>query len=87
MLETRGRPIVEIKPDWKAQIMTVIADPNVALILMMIGIYGILFEFWHPGAVAPGVIGAISLIVALTPRCRCCPSTTRAWRCSCSASP
>jgi membrane-bound serine protease (ClpP class) len=66
VLETRGRPIVEIKPDWKAQIMTVIADPNIALILMMIGIYGILFEFWNPGAVAPGVIGAISLIVALT---------------------
>ena len=33
---------------------------------MMIGIYGILFEFWHPGAVVPGVIGGISLIVALT---------------------
>jgi len=66
LLETRGRPIVEIKPDWKMQIMTVIADPNIALILMMIGIYGILFEFWNPGAIAPGVIGAISLIVALT---------------------
>src|SRR5262245_20937077 len=45
--------------------MNVIADPNVALILMMIGIYGILFEFWHPGTVVPGVIGAISLIVAM----------------------
>ncbi len=66
VLETRGRPIVEIRPDWKQQIMTVIADPNIALILMMIGIYGILFEFWNPGAIVPGVIGAISLIVALT---------------------
>jgi len=65
-LETKGRAIVELKPDWKAQLMTVIADPNVALILMMIGIYGILFEFWHPGAVVPGVIGGICLIVALT---------------------
>ena len=65
VLETRGRPIIELKPDWKAQFMAVIADPNVALILMMIGIYGILFEFWHPGAVVPGVIGAICLIVAL----------------------
>ena len=65
VLETRGRPIVEIRPDWKAQFMAVIADPNIALILMMIGIYGILFEFWHPGAVAPGVIGAICLLVAL----------------------
>jgi len=66
VLETRGRPIVEIRPDWKAQLMTVIADPNIALILMMIGIYGILFEFWNPGVFAPGVIGAISLIVGLT---------------------
>jgi membrane-bound serine protease (ClpP class) len=64
-LETRGRPVVELKPDWKMQIMSVISDPNVALILMMIGIYGILFEFWNPGAVAPGVIGGICLIVAL----------------------
>jgi membrane-bound serine protease (ClpP class) len=65
VLETRGRPVVEIAPDWKQQIMQVIADPNIALILMMIGIYGILFEFWNPGAIAPGVIGAISLLVAL----------------------
>ena len=65
-LETKGRRVIEIEPDWKTRVMQVIADPNVALILMMIGIYGILFEFWNPGAVAPGVIGGISLIVGLT---------------------
>jgi membrane-bound serine protease (ClpP class) len=65
-LGTKGRAVVEIKPDWKMQIMSVITDPNIALILLMIGIYGILFEFWSPGAVAPGVVGGISLIVALT---------------------
>src|SRR5688572_13586339 len=64
-LETKGSRIVELKPDWKTQIMQVISDPNVALILMMIGIYGILFEFWSPGAVAPGVIGGICLLVGL----------------------
>jgi membrane-bound serine protease (ClpP class) len=64
-LATKGHAVVELKPDWKMQIMSVISDPNVALILMMIGIYGILFEFWNPGAVAPGVIGGICLIVGL----------------------
>jgi membrane-bound serine protease (ClpP class) len=64
-LATKGRGTLELKPDWKLQLMSVITDPNVALILLMIGIYGILFEFWSPGAVAPGVIGGISLIVAL----------------------
>jgi membrane-bound serine protease (ClpP class) len=65
-LETRGRQVVELRPDWKTEIMQVISDPNVALILMTIGIYGILFEFWNPGSLAPGVIGAICLLVALT---------------------
>jgi membrane-bound serine protease (ClpP class) len=64
-LATKGSRVVELKPDWKMQIMSVISDPNVALILLMIGIYGILFEFWNPGAVAPGVIGGICLLVAL----------------------
>lgn len=64
-LEVKGRSVIELKPDWKMQVMSVIANPNTALILLMIGIYGILFEFWTPGAVAPGVVGGISLLVAL----------------------
>ena len=65
-LATKGRGIVESKPDWKEQLLSAIADPNIALILLMLGIYGILFEFWSPGVVAPGVIGGICLIVGLT---------------------
>lgn len=65
-LKTKGLRVVEIKSDWKMQVMAIITDPNVAFILLLLGFYGILFEFLNPGAVAPGVIGAISLIVALT---------------------
>ena len=65
-LATKGRSILELKPDWKMQVMAAITDPNIAFLLLLIGMYGILFEFMTPGAVAPGVIGGISLIVALT---------------------
>jgi membrane-bound serine protease (ClpP class) len=65
-LEVKGARLIEIKPNWKMQVMSVIADPNIALILLMIGIYGILFEFWSPGAIVPGVVGGISLLMALT---------------------
>ena len=65
-LDTRGRKVLTLEQDWKMKVMAVITDPNIALILLMIGIYGILFEFWSPGAIAPGAVGGISLIVALT---------------------
>ena len=64
-LATAGIEIVRIEPDFISRLLGTISNPNVALILMMIGIYGLLFELMSPGAVVPGVLGAISLVLAL----------------------
>jgi membrane-bound serine protease (ClpP class) len=64
-LMTTDLDIVTVPPDWRTELLAVITDPNVAFILMLVGVYGLLFEFLNPGAVAPGVIGALSLLVAL----------------------
>jgi membrane-bound serine protease (ClpP class) len=65
-LATRNATLVEIAPDWRTKALSAIADPNIAFLLLLIGFYGLILEFWNPGTFAPGVIGAISLIVALT---------------------
>jgi len=65
VLATAGAQTVEYRPDWRTRLLVVIADPSIAYFLLLIGIYGVLFEFYNPGFVAPGVIGAISLLVAL----------------------
>ena len=64
-LETAGAETIALAPDWRNELLAVITDPSVALILMMIGVYGLFFEFANPGFVAPGVIGGISLLIAL----------------------
>ncbi|MGE0630151.1 MAG: nodulation protein NfeD [Hyphomicrobiaceae bacterium] len=65
-LSTRGKTPVAIEADWKMRVLSILTDPNVAFILLMIGFYGIVFEFWNPGAIAPGVIGGICLLLGLT---------------------
>jgi membrane-bound serine protease (ClpP class) len=64
-LTTAGLDLATIPPHWRTELLAVITNPNVAFILLLIGVYGIIFEFLSPGAVAPGLIGAISLLVAL----------------------
>ena len=64
-LETRGLSITYVKPDWRIQLLSVITNPTIAYGLLLIGIYGLLFEGYNPGAVFPGVVGAISLLIAL----------------------
>ena len=64
-LATRGAPVVEFEPDWRTRLLSVLTDPSLALILMMVGIYGLLFEFSNPGFVVPGVVGGICLLMAM----------------------
>jgi membrane-bound serine protease (ClpP class) len=64
-LTTQDLTVSEILPDWRNKLLDTITNPNVAYILMLIGIYGIIFEFSSPGAVVPGTVGAISLLLAL----------------------
>ncbi len=64
-LQTANAPLVHHEPDWRVRLLAVITNPSVALILMMIGIYGLIFEFANPGTGAGGVIGGICLLLAL----------------------
>ena len=64
-LSTRDLATVEMPPGTRHRLLSVIANPSVALILMMIGIYGLIFEFMSPGFGVPGTIGAICLLLAM----------------------
>ena len=64
-LTTAGAQIEHQQPDWKNRLLSVISNPQIALVLMMIGIYGLFFEFTSPGFGVPGVAGAICILIAL----------------------
>ena len=64
-LATRDLTVVNVKPDWRTELLAVITNPTVAYGLMLIGIWGLLLEGYNPGAVLPGVVGSISLLIAL----------------------
>jgi membrane-bound serine protease (ClpP class) len=64
-LRTTGIEVVEVQPDWRNRFLATITSPSVAYILMLVGIYGLLLEFYNPGTFIPGIAGAISLLTAL----------------------
>jgi membrane-bound serine protease (ClpP class) len=64
ILHTKGAKIQHSAMDWRYRILDKISDPNIAYILMILGIYGLFFELSNPGAILPGVLGGIFLILA-----------------------
>lgn len=65
VVDTRNLSLEAMEPNWRTKLLAAVTNPNVALILMMIGVYGLLFEFMNPGSLYPGTIGAICLIIGL----------------------
>lgn len=64
-LRTRGAVVETAAPDWRNRFLAVIADPSIAYLLLLLGLGGLLFEGYSPGAIVPGVVGAICLLLAL----------------------
>ena len=64
-LSTKNMTVQRLEQDWRTRLLSVITDPNVAYILMLIGIYALIFEFSNPGTIFSGVVGAVCLLLAL----------------------
>lgn len=64
-LRTAGAQVETLAPDWRARALGVLTNPNIAYLLLMVGIYGLIFEFMSPGAIGPGAVGAVSLVLGL----------------------
>jgi membrane-bound serine protease (ClpP class) len=64
-LATAGAPIETLEAGWRTRLLATIGDPSLALLLMTIGFYGLLFEFMNPGFVLPGVVGGVCLLLGL----------------------
>ncbi len=65
VLKTKGAAVHTHTVDWRSEFLAVITDPNIAYVLMMIGVYGLIIEFYSPGFGLPGVLGAVCLLLAL----------------------
>ena len=64
-LATKGAATTAFEPDWRTRFLAVITDPTIAYVLLLLGIYAVLFEFTNPGLVLPGVAGAVALLIAM----------------------
>ena len=64
-LNTTHADVQRVMPDWRSRLLAVIGDPSIAYILMLLGIYGLIYEFANPGMLFPGVAGGICLLLAL----------------------
>jgi membrane-bound serine protease (ClpP class) len=65
VLDTQGLAVRRIAPDWRTRLLLVLTHPTIAYGLLLVGIYGLLLEGYNPGAVLPGVVGALSLLLGL----------------------
>lgn len=65
VLQLQAATTIAIEPDWHFRALAIITDPSVAMILMLVGVYGLIFELGNPGLVLPGVAGAVSLLLGL----------------------
>ncbi|MDX1376571.1 MAG: nodulation protein NfeD, partial [Burkholderiales bacterium] len=64
-LQTAGVTAQTIEPDWRTRVLSVLTNPSVAYLMVLIGIYALIFEFSNPGLILPGVVGAICLLLAM----------------------
>jgi membrane-bound serine protease (ClpP class) len=64
-VESRGASVETVAPDWRTRFLAIVTHPSVALILLTLGFYGLVFEFMNPGLMLPGVAGAIALLLGL----------------------
>jgi len=64
-LGKESAPVTEVEADWRTRLLAVVTNPSIAYILILVGIYALIFEFMNPGLILPGVVGAICLLLAL----------------------
>lgn len=64
-LATAGAELRAIEPDWRTRVLSVITNPSIAYLMILIGVYALIFEFTNPGMILPGVVGAICILIAM----------------------